>query len=656
MALTPYRSDTRKYRTLFHRRFSRPVVEVLETRALLSAGFLDPSFGAGGGTTTHFAGTDTDFPAVVLVQPQDSKILVGGAARITAAPTTPSFALARFNPDGSLDMTFGHGGQVLPVFSGIFGSMILQPDGKIVVAGTGPPFGGSFLVARLNADGSPDSSFGQGGLVQTDWNHMLGDTVVGVVLQGDKIIVAGVSGEGMSINASFLDLARYNPDGSLDQSFGTGGKESILGGTVQAIAIQSDGKLVCAGTLDPHIARSSYTVWYVSRLNHDGTTDTTFGANGSATVDLGAGTSGAYSLAIASDGRIVTAGFSGASQALARLNPDGSLDTSFGIYGKLVTATNGKQLATTTGCLALQRDNSVLVAGPVSTTSPNSLLFRYRPDGSLDARFGTAGQADVPLVTCPTGGIAVQADGGIVVAGTSGGTDFAVVRYLGGPGLLPPGTPSQQFVSQVYLDLLGRTADAAGLALWSGLLDQGSATRTQIAQSIEVSPEFQERVVSQLYEQYLQRALDPIGAADWTRFLAGGGTIDQLRAQILGSDEYAALQLATSPSLPYVQAVYHDVLLRTPDPAGLDAWNQALNNGASHLAVASGIVGSVEGFTDEVEGLYHHFLHRAADPAGQEAMVNALRGGESTEALIAALVGSNEYFLVATPPDGTRPK
>jgi uncharacterized delta-60 repeat protein len=636
-SLAPNRCRARKSRSSGRRAVFRPAVEALETRTLLSAGMIDPSFGTGGGATTHFAGTHTDLPVAVLVQPLDSKILVGGYA------SNPNFAysvvLARFNPDGTLDATFGSGGQVSPIASALFVGMVLQPDGKIVVVGSPVPPAGFFLLARLNADGSPDSSFGQDGLVRTD-----GGGVNGVVLQGDKIVVVGAG-----------ELTRYNPDGSLDSSFGTGGKKSIpVAGGVADVAIQSDGKLVFpAGPSG--IVSTPNSVWSVFRLNPDGTTDTGFGPDGSAAVDFGIGTHGAvaFGVRIAGDGRIVTAGTSDLRQALVRINGDGSLDPTFGINGKGGPAIDGSDLSFATGTIALQPDNAILVAGPASATLPQLVLARYLPDGSLDMRFGAAGQASGPLLLSPSHGIAVQADGKIVVigavAGAGGGTDFAVVRYSGGPDDLPEGTPNERFVNQAYLDLLGRTADAAGLAHWTGLLDQGSVTRTEVALGIEQSAEFQARVVSRFYGQYLQRGVDPVGEAGWTHFLATGGTMDELRALILSSDEYAALHPPTGQSVPFVQGLYHDLLYRTPDAVGAGDWTQALDNGASHLAVATAILGSVEGRTDEVQGLYHALLHRAPDPAGQEALVNALRGGTSSEDVIALLVGSEEYFQALGP-------
>jgi uncharacterized delta-60 repeat protein len=654
----PYRYRAQKSRFSSRRPVSRLSVEAFETRALLSAGLLDPSFGSGGGVTTHFVATATDTASAVLVQPLDSKILIGGTATSTTPGTPDSFALACFNTDGTLDSTFGTGGRAYPVAVGTFAGMVLQADGKIVVAGTGPSMGDgpqAFVVTRLNANGSPDSSFGLGHAVITDFGHPTGETVSGVALQGDKIVVAGYSPQALGLNATFLDVARYNTDGSLDGTFGTGGKQSIVSSRVSGFVVQTDGKLVFAGTRDTAVVPSNNTVWYVNRLNPDGSIDTSFGQGGAVAVDLDGGTGGPYSLALQPDGRIVVFGFAGHDQILARLNPDGSLDGSFGVGGRLFVDTAGSRTlilndAHIAGNLALQADGSILVAGPGSFTSNpyapvNSVLLRYRPNGSLDTRFGMAGQAAVPLTASRGGGLAVQADGRIVVAGTTGPaegpTDFAVARYQGGPGDAPAGTPSQRFIAQVYLDLLGRTVDPAGLSFWSAFLDQGSGTRAQVVQGIEDSPEFHALVVGQLFEHYLQRAPEPAALTAATDFLAQGGTPDQAKALILGSDEYAIL---TGMDAPFLPAVYHDVLYRNIDPAGAQAWGQLLDIGASHLAVATAILQSVEAEMDEVQGLYHRFLHRAADPAGLEAMVSALRGGESSEAVIATLVGSDEYF------------
>ncbi len=190
-------------------------------------GALDPSFGSGGIVVTDFNGSIDDAAFAVAVQP-DGKILAAGYV-FSSAATNYDFALARYLPDGSLDPSFGTNGQVATDFHGstdVARAIALQPDGKIVVAGRalrldGPFF--DFALARYNTDGSLDASFGVGGKITTDFDGNGGaDLAFALALQPDGKIVA--AGSTSNIGVSGFALARYNADGSLDAGFGTAGK------------------------------------------------------------------------------------------------------------------------------------------------------------------------------------------------------------------------------------------------------------------------------------------------------------------------------------------------------------------------------------------------------------------------------------------------
>ena len=249
-------------------------------------------------------------------------LFLWSAAPILAAP-------------GDLDLTFGNGGKVLtPIGSGndySFGAAI-QSDGKIVLAGES--YNGAnrdFALARYNPDGSLDASFGSGGKVVTpigSRDESAGD----IAIQPDgKIVVAGYS-----INAdSFADFAlvRYNANGSLDNSFGTGGKVTTSFGSVgsdvviaHAIAIQADGKIVAAGR-----SFGNFNKFALARYNTNGSLDTSFGTGGKLTTQISSNSNDeAYAVAIQSDGKIVVGGrsFNGATYdfAVVKYNTDGSLD------------------------------------------------------------------------------------------------------------------------------------------------------------------------------------------------------------------------------------------------------------------------------------------------------------------------------------------
>jgi uncharacterized delta-60 repeat protein len=383
------------------------LIALILPRPLQAApGDLDPSFGSGGRVYTDFGGDDRAF--ALSLQP-DGKIVVAGTSSVHGSGTGGNFALARYNVDGSLDATFGTGGKVITDFinngSDEAHVLALQPDGKIVAAGH-VAWGFDFALARYNPDGSLDVSFGNGGKVITsDAGY---DWFSAVALQPDgKIVVAGWSGGGF-YSADFV-LARYNFDGTLDAGFGSGGKVTTdLGGDdrASAMALQPDGKIVAAG-------RTSGGNFALTRYNQDGSPDATFGLGGKVTTDLG-GDDAVSAMALQPDGRIVVGGASNSRFALARYNRDGSLDPTFGAGGAVIADFDAA------AALALQPDGKIVVAAWPG-------LARYNPDGRLDLPFGTGG-------TAATGSgataLALQADGKIVTVGGLG--NFLLARYEGG--------------------------------------------------------------------------------------------------------------------------------------------------------------------------------------------------------------------------------
>jgi uncharacterized delta-60 repeat protein len=424
---------------------------VLSPSAQAAPGDPDPTFGIGGKVTTDFAlnGFSDDDGNAMALQP-DGKIVVAGTGFFVAAGPAPGqdFVLARYNPTGSLDPTFGTGGKVTTSFGGKPSrgqDMVLQPDGRIVVAGvtftgTDADFNVDFAMARYNPDGTLDTAFGTGGKVVTDFSRA--DFAEAVALQPDgKIVVAGntiLSGSGFQ-----WTLARYNPDGSLDTSFGTGGKvtTNFTEGLID-LALQPDGKIVAAG-------ESSSFDFALARYNLDGFLDSSFGAGGKVSTDRG-GEDAIFAIALQPDGRIVAAGISiffgppvTVAFQLARYNPDGTLDGTFGSSGTVTTNFGGTNEAAI--AVVLQPDGRIVAAGHAGTTaaSEDFALARYNPDGSLDTSFGSGGKVTTDFVgnSDASTALALQPDGMIVAAGiglTARGEDFALARYEGGAVITVP--------------------------------------------------------------------------------------------------------------------------------------------------------------------------------------------------------------------------
>jgi uncharacterized delta-60 repeat protein len=394
-------------------------------------GILDPTFGGDGRVTTDFNGS-TDIGNAVFVQP-DGKILVAGYA--DTGDFNYDFALARYNPDGGLDTSFGNGGLVATDFGGYEEGRALsvQPDKKIIIIGGFD----KFALARYNPDGSLDASFGNGGLVTTDFNDVDEEAGYAVTVQPDGKIV--VVGQVETVNSIDFAVARYNPDGSLDTSFGNGGLVTTdFDGRADhgdTVAMQPDGKIVVGGSANI----GSVYDFAVARYNSDGSLDASFGNGGLVTTDFFNSDDDGYSVAIQTDDKIVLVGSAdtGGSRdfAVARYNPDGSLDTSFG-NGGLVT-TDFFELDDGCTGVVIQPDGKIVVAGGTRTGgSKDFAVARYNPDGSLDASFGRGGLVTTDFFDFRAGGsdIALQPDGKIIVAGTASlnyaNPDFALARYL----------------------------------------------------------------------------------------------------------------------------------------------------------------------------------------------------------------------------------
>jgi hypothetical protein len=205
---------------------------------------------------------------------------------------------------------------------------------------------------------------------------------------------------------------------------------------------------------------------------------------------------------------------------------------------------------------------------------------------------------------------------------------------------------TERFVQELYLDLLGRSADPGGLAFWTQQIDVDISgglpiARTRVAQGLMASAEYRTDVVDTLYEQVLDRAPDAGGLANGLAFLGAGNSTQELEASFLGSDEYFTKQ-AGGTNAGFLSALYGDVLGRAIDPSGLQGWINALAGGTTRSQVAAAVVGSLESATDRVKALYQEFLRRPADTSGLATFAGQLVQGLPELDVIIDLVGSAE--------------
>jgi uncharacterized delta-60 repeat protein len=397
-----------------------------------------------GNASTQVASASHAYARALAIQTDGKLVAVGSS---DAAGRTGGFALARYTRKGSLDGSFGRGGKVLTNFgsSGGAAAVVIQPDGKIVAVGSSSRSADrrdkEFALARYRRDGSLDASFGSGGKVLTTFGRY--SRAVGVVLQGDgKLVAVGSSGNDPYADGQ-LAVARYTPSGRLDASFGRGGKVLMGCGSgcyASAVAIQPDGKIVVADV-------NSRTA--LVRFNVDGTLDPTFGQGGKVSADYAP-----FALAIQADGKLVaggsgegTSGNGDGDFALTRYIPDGSPDPSFGSGATVSTDFGYSDDAAQ--AVAIQADGKPVAVGrsddqgghPIGTIGEDVAIARYTPAGRRDPSFGRQGK----VVTSfdPNGkyysgfsaasGVVIQPDGRIVAAGYRAPgvhpRDFLLLRY-----------------------------------------------------------------------------------------------------------------------------------------------------------------------------------------------------------------------------------
>ncbi|MBM4074118.1 MAG: hypothetical protein FJ267_00555, partial [Planctomycetes bacterium] len=367
------------------------------------------------------SGISEDIASNIAVQP-DGKIVVVGNAR---SPINLDFAVARYNADGTPDLSFSQDGRLVTTVGASMDfatAVAIQNDGKILAAGTtfSSVTGFNFAIVRYNSDGTLDTSFDNDGIVITAMSTS-DDKVMSLVIQSDgKIVVGGVA----SISGSNrFALARYNSNGSLDTTFDSDGKVFTTIGTaaeINGIALQSDGRIVAVGER----FNGSNRDFVIARFNTNGSLDGSFDTDGIVTTSFGASDDIARSVALQNDGRIVVAGYrreNGPSHdfALVRYNGNGSLDSSFDGDGIVFTDYIGG--ADQAHSVVIQPDGKIIAGGWVGYSQIQFGIARYKSNGELDSSFGTGGkQTSVgsPFGNSEGASLALQNDGKILLAGT----------------------------------------------------------------------------------------------------------------------------------------------------------------------------------------------------------------------------------------------
>jgi uncharacterized delta-60 repeat protein len=449
-------------------------------------GSLDPSFSGDGRVVTP-VGTANEQGSAVAIQ-SDGKIVVAGWDG--EATVNNNYLVIRYNADGTLDGSFGTGGVAIVDFTGDDDrayAIAIQPDGKILAGGScnvGPD--PSMGLIRLNTDGSLDNTFDGDGILSFDAGTTT-DWISSLVVQPDgKILAAG--SKSTFTTGDYL-VVRFNSDGTLDTGFnGTGFTVWDIGGDdfCNAIALQSDGKILLAGTTG---STTSDTDFCLARLNSDGTQDSGFGT---VVTNFSSTTEEIFALTIQSDGRIVAGGYrhNGSNYDFAALRylTDGSLDNSFDMDGVVYYPVGTSD--DVARAIAVQVDGKILLGG-TKYDGPDFTVMRLNADGSLDNTFDTDGiaSADFAGGFDDAFGMAMQADGKIVLTGESQNStwDVATIRMntagsvevpeYNNPGLAlyPNPAKDQLLLKNSKAGTAYRICDVSGRLIAEGKCDEHSS-------------------------------------------------------------------------------------------------------------------------------------------------------------------------------------
>jgi len=378
-----------------------------------------------------------------------------------------------------LDFSFSGNGKVTTSFGGSSDdqgrAIAIQANGKILVAGSTKMTNGfDFAVVRYNADGTLDTNFSGNGRVTTDFFGS-NDQANSLVIQLDgKIIVAGLASSVTALNN--FGVARYNADGSLDTTFSSNGKViyNFSGNNDYAngVALQADGKIIVVGVVD--------NSWGIARLNSDGSLDTSFNSSGHKTINF-AGAAAPYGVVVQPNGKILISGYSfdasGVSKfTTVRLNADGSLDTTYGGGSISIGFGGGGNQGRS---IALMADGRIVQAGYVTINNVQHCgVVRYFANGQLDTSFGNGGKAIGPTGPCFDAGLE---NGHVITTGCNlDGTKIQVSNFG------TDGTPDPAFgTGGVVRTSFQATACGNGVAISAGkIITTGRSGASQLANNI----------------------------------------------------------------------------------------------------------------------------------------------------------------------------
>lgn len=468
---------------------------------------LDITFNGTGKVATDFT-DNMDVPHELLIQP-DGKIVAVGHANTNVSPQY--FALARYNVDGSLDTSFGDNGKVLTDFDKTTvneGALagVLQPDGKIIAAGfvnVFSPGEGYFALVRYNPNGSIDTSFGNNGRVRISQRpHMHFVRAIALAPDG-KIIVAGDYFTALSTTETLV--YRLDTSGSVDGSFGSQGRYASSHGSTmgdanlpKAMAVMPDGSIVIAGTFNKNL---SATDPVITRLTADGLPYPGFGSQGRLQFSTPNISDSFNGVTVTPDGRIVAVGTSDSRFHIVRMFGNGMLDISFSDDGQVTT----QAMLGTANSVFARPGGKLFVTGSGYENMTSFGAAAYNFNGSLDTSFSDDGMLVFNFggtrteATCAT----VDSLGRILIGGLNNHDQFAIARLytpdpvavtVDGRAMTEGGIPLRNTVI-VITDTAGQYRTTVTSALGYFMFDNVMTGQTYAVEALSKRHDFQSKVI-----------------------------------------------------------------------------------------------------------------------------------------------------------------
>lgn len=408
---------------------------------------LDPTFGNNGAVVTSFANGIHNFVNSIAMQP-DGKIVACGHTQQSSAPFTHQIGIVRYNANGSLDQGFGTGGKIIldPGPNTSDRSYVrIAPDGKIYVLGTSQKIlydPDRFILARYNPDGTPDATFGNGGvLIMDDTGYAFG---IEILDDGKLIIVGNIVVNGQEDFGIF----KFHPNGGRDLSFGIEGKTIVNFGTILEPNLESldmpmhfkildNGKILIGGVTNANEFFQGFR-FALAQLNSNGTIDASFGVNGRV-ITVFDEFAQINTVMVNDQHEIYALGYwfgmnpQTGHVAMAKYDASGNLDTSFGIGGKVESIINTPGNFGLLNNGLLTNDGKILAVGTQELdagTLTNTQLAQYNADGSLDENFGTDGLAFYDLDPNYDGMLnMIHHHGDKILTGGFIGDNFGLARF-----------------------------------------------------------------------------------------------------------------------------------------------------------------------------------------------------------------------------------